>query len=233
MRLLVVTRADSRVKEITKLTHPIIKRFTKQWNADFLVIGPDADCNDCSDWKGRLHYRIMKLYNLFEKYDRIANIDSDTIINKNCPNLFEIVPNGKFGVIFEDKGTRLENRRRRILGIQRAWGDIGWRTGYINTGVSIISQSHREIFKKFKGQYWEGRGYTDVHFGYQLHRLDLEIFELDWHFNHMCMFSERWNESASRFDSYILHYAGKARFPDKGNRSKVRMIRDDIERIYG
>lgn len=231
MNLLMVTRADDRVKDTTDLTHPIIKDFARQWGADFLVLSGDAP--DCSDWKGKLHYRIMKLYGLLEKYDRIMNIDSDTIINKNCPNLFTIVPHDEIGVIFEDKGSRLKSRRRRILGVQAAWGDIGWRTGYVNTGVSLFSPSHREIFKKFEGQYWESHGYTDVHLGYQIHRLGFKLFELDWRFNHMSMFSEKWNGSASRFDSYILHYAGAARFPGKGNRTKAQQIREDVARIYG
>jgi len=47
------------------------------------------------------------------------------------------------------------------------------------------------------------------------------------------MFSEPWNGSPSRFDSYILHYAGGGRFPDKGKQSRVQLIRDDIKKIYG
>lgn len=231
MSLLVVTRADERVKDITALTHPIIKEFARQWSADFLVLSGDAA--DCGDWKSKLHYRIMKLYDLLEKYDRIMNIDSDTIINKNCPNPFAVVPHEKIGVIYEDKGSRLKDRRQRILHVQTAWGDIGWREGYINTGVALFSKLHRKIFRKIKGRYWEGRGYPDVHLGYQIYRMGIEIFELDWRFNHMCMFSEKWNNNASRFDSYILHYAGHARFSDKGTRTKVQQIRDDIARIYG
>lgn len=231
MKRLIVTRADDKVRDITRLTHPIIKRFARKWGADFLVL--DGDEPGLSDWKGKLHYRIMRLYDLFEEYDRIANIDSDTVINKNCPNLFASVPDDKIGVVYEDKGTRQADRRQRIQYVQNAWGDIGWREGYINTGVSVFSRSHREIFRRFEGRYWEGRGYPDIHLGYQIHRLGIEIFELDWRFNHMSMFSEKWNGHASRFDSHILHYAGHAKFPDRGNKIKVQQIAEDIARIYG
>jgi len=229
MRLLMVTRADDKVKEISNLTHPIMRAFAKRWNSDFLTLSENADCND--EW-GRIHYRIMKVYDLLEKYDRVMNIDSDVIINKNCPNLFGIVPYDRIGVVFEDKGTRQRNRRQRIIKIQAAWGDIGWRKDYVNTGVCLVSRLHRAMFRRFEGRYWENQGYTDVHLGYQIQRLGFKIFELDWRFNHMSIFSEVWNGNASRFNSYIIHYAGKGRFPDKGNQTLEQLIKGDIARIY-
>jgi len=60
----------------------------------------------------------------------------------------------------------------------------------------------------------------------------MKIYELSYKFNHMSMFSEKWNGRASRFDSYMLHYAGNAKFPGKGKRSKIQLIKDDIRRIY-
>jgi len=230
MKHLIVTRAADNIREMADLTHPIIRKFAKQWGADFLVLRNDSDCTDEG---GKVHYRIMELYDLFEEYDRIMNIDSDVIINKNCPNLFSMVPYDEIGVIFEDKGSRLNDRRGRINKVQAAWGDIGWREGYINIGISLFSKSHKEIFRKVKGRYWEDRGFPDVHLGYQIHKLGFKICELDWRFNHMTMFSERWNGSPSRFDSHILHYAGQGDFPDRGKRSRVQIIRDDIKRIYG
>jgi len=230
MKLLIATRADNNIKEMTNLTHPIIKRFASQWKADFLILKYIADRTD--KW-GKIHYRIMELYDLLEKYDRIMNLDSDTIINKNCPNLFEIVPYDKVGTMFEDKGRRQQIRWQRIADIQAAWGKIGWKKNYINTGVFLVSKPHAEIFEKFNGKLWTAKGYDDVHLGYQINRLGIEIYELNYKFNHMCMFSEQWNGSPSRFDSYILHYAGHAKFPDKGKRNKVQQIKDDIRRIYG
>lgn len=230
MRFLIVTRADDGIKEMTDLTHPIIKEFARRWDADFFMLNDNADCND---EEAKIYYRIMEIYDLLKIYDRVMNIDSDIIINKDCPNLFELVPNDKIGVIFEDKGSRQKDRRRRILNIQSAWGNIKWKVGYINIGIFLVSRFHGEIFKKFVGRYWESMGYADVHLGYQIHRLSLNIFELHWRFNHMSMFSEIWNGSPSRFDSHIIHYAGAGSFPDKGKRSKIQLIKDDVARIYG
>jgi len=230
MKLLVATRADKNIKKMTDLTHPIIKEFAEKWDADFLVLDHDADCDV---GKGKIHYRIMRFYDLLTEYDRIIHLDSDIIINKNCPNLFNCVPYSEIGTIFEDRGSRLENRRNRIMSVQFEWGMIGWKKGYINTGVFVISQAHREIFRKFKDQYWIRHGFDDVHLGYQIHRLGLKIYKLNYKFNHMTMFSEPWNGNSSRFNSYIIHYAGQGNFPDKDNRTRIELIKDDIKEIYG
>ena len=229
MKLLMVTRADERIQEMAELTHPILRSYAEKWDADFFVLSENFD----SQGWGTVHYRLMRLYDLLDEYDRILNIDTDVIINKNCPNLFEIVPYDEVGVIFEDVGTRKLDRIGRIQSVQLEWGIIGWKKNYINSGVCLVSKPHREIFKRYNGKLWEKHGYADVHFGYQIHRLKLKIFEMDWHFNHMSIFSESWNNRASRFDSHIIHYAGNASFPDKGKRTKAMLIKDDIKRIYG
>lgn len=229
MRLLVTTRADRKIKDMTDLTHPIIKKFAREWKADFSILD---HVSGCDVGNGKHHYRIMKLYDLLSEHDRVLVVDSDVLINKNCPNLFEVVPHEKIGTIYEDRGSRERNRRDRISQIQKKWGNFGWTTGYINTGIFIVSKSHREMFRKINGEYWTRNGFDDVHLGYQIRKLGLKVFELDYKFNHMSMFSEPWNGSPSRFDSYIIHYAGGARFPDKGTRSQVQLMMDDIKEIY-
>ena len=48
----------------------------------------------------------------------------------------------------------------------------------------------------------------------------------------MSMFSESWNGSPCRYNSYVIHYAGQANFPDKGDRSRDDLIKDDFNLIY-
>jgi len=231
MKLLMVTRADDNFRAISELTHPILRRFAKKWGADFLVLSKDFD--SCTSSVGKLLYRFLDVYDLLDEYDRVLNLDSDIVINKNCPDLFEIVSSDKIGAVLEDRGSRLVNRRERILGVQKAWGDVGWREGYINSGVLIASKAHKEIFNKKLGRYWEEVGFDSVHFGYHIHRLGFEIHEMHWRHNHMSIFSEEWNGKPSRFNSHVIHYAGGGRFPDKGNRTLRELIRDDITKIYG
>jgi len=231
MKLLVVTRTDERHKEMAALTHPIMREFAKKWAADFRVLSKDYA--NCTSRKGKILYRLMDIYYLLKEYDRILNLDSDIVINKTCPNLFEMVPADKIGVVFEDKGSRRKSRRIRIRKIQEAWGDIGWRKGYLNGGMVLVSRAHGEIYNNQTGRHWEGLGFAQLHLGYHIHRLGFEIYELDWRFNHMSLFSEKWNGSPSRFNSFIIHYAGRGEFPGRKGRPRIQLIKDDIAKIYG
>ena len=221
---LVVTRADSKIKEMTDLTHPIIKKFADEWGADFSVLSHDPPF--LTDDK-LPHYRILKVKELLDTYDRVVVIDSDVVINKNCPNLFEVVPKEKIGVIYEDKGSRRPARHKVIKDIQKKFGDIGWKENYINDGVIVISREHRIIFEPINQQYWTGWGSDDGHFGYQINKHKIPVHELSFRFNHMSMFSEPWNNRADRRKSYILHYAGGK------IKNRIHTIKQDIRHIYG
>lgn len=237
MKLLFTTIADQNIKEMTEITHPIFKRFAKAWDADFSILDEKYDAIDCPG-TGRIYYRMMEIYNLLKTYDRVLLIDSDMLINKNCPNIFEIVPYDKIGVVFEDKGSSTEDRHKRILESQKIFGNIGWKKGYVNSGCLLVSKIHKDVFQKINGQYYLGRGWNDVLLGYNIHKLGFEVYELPYLFNHLKKFSEKWNGSPSRFDSYIIHYAGKG-IRDKKDifgkkiKNRVQQIKSDYIRIYG
>jgi lipopolysaccharide biosynthesis glycosyltransferase len=228
MKYLVVTRADNNIKGMTDITFPIIKKFCKEWNADFMALDhiPDIMTDD-----NHPHYRIMKIYDLLNDYDRVVSLDSDMIINKSCPNLFNIVPEDCVGSIFEDVGTRANNRKSKIQKIQKKYGDLGWEIGYVNTGLMVVSKMHREIFTPINGSLYTEDGSDDLHIGYQIHKLGFKIYELDYRFNHMTMFSEPECGSKNRFDSFIIHYAGVGIF-DKDIRSRIDQINRDAKIIY-
>jgi hypothetical protein len=232
MKMLVVTRADDRVAEMSALTHPVFQRFADSWGADFEVL--QEDVADIGSY-GRWHYRLNDLYGQFPGYDRICHLDTDMIIMPSCPNLFDEVPVDCIGTVLEDVGSRRAARHNVIRQIQQQYGEIGWRTGWINTGVFVTSRMHNPIFSPFNGQMWEEN--DDPHYGYQIHRLGFKIHEFPYTFNHMSMYSEPWNGSPSRFDSYIMHYAGCARFDNHvGSNScedKLKLLRKDYELVYG
>jgi len=227
MKLAIVTRADKLVQNITSITVPIIQKYCKRVNADFIVLDhqPDIMTDD-----NHPHFRILKLYDLLGDYDRAISLDSDVLITKFCPNLFEEVPYDCIGTIYEDRGTRQENRRDKIKNAQILFGDISWTSGYINTGVLIVSKIHKEIFSSINGKYYTADGSDDVHIGYQIHKLGFRIHELDYRFNHTTMFSEAWNGNKNRFDSFIIHYAGAGIF-DSTVKSRNEQVQKDAEFI--
>ena len=229
MKLLITTRSDERVKHFSDISHPIIKKYADKVGADFMILDhePESDSGD-----GRPHYRIMKHYELHGVYDRILHIDTDMLMMPSCPNLFEHVPYNKIGTIFEDKGSRRQARLNCIVAAQRQFGHIGWSEGYINTGLFLTSKCHKEIYQKINNDFWKGFGSDDVHLGYLIKKHNFDIMELSYHFNHMTMFSEPWNNNANRFYSRIIHYAGKGIF-DEGVSSRHEQMKLDYEKVYG
>ena len=228
---LVVTLSDKSVEEYTRHTIPIIQRFAKQWGAEFLCLdNPDPFFKR----KGFWNYRTRVFYELLSLYDRIIYMDSDIVINKTCPNLFHQVPADTVGLVFEDKGSRKPNRMERIQEVIRTLGpNPNWKEGYLNAGFYVVSSIHKDIFTPINGEWWGGIGYDCNHYCYQIFKQGHKYVDLGYRYNHMCMFSEPWNGSKSRFDSYLIHYAGQANFPDKGNRSRTQLMVDDIAKIYG
>ena len=227
MKLLVTTRADDNIKWYTDFTHPCLQSFAKKWGADFKILPTESPC-DSGD--GKYHYRIVEIKKFLEDYDRVLHLDSDILILPSCPNLFEEIPKDRIGTIFEDKGSREHARHMTMMEAQAKLGYIGWRHNYINTGVFMVSKEHSGIFDPVDGDYWEGIGWDDIHFGYQAHRLGLKIHELPYIFNHMTMFSEPWNGEPDRFNSHIIHYAGAGVF-DAG--PKITQMKNDYIKVYG
>jgi hypothetical protein len=231
-----VTRCDENAKILSDVTHDILKDYAGQWGCDFIVL----DSGEWSDYE-MAHYRILEVGELLEKYERIVVIDTDVLILPGCPNPFETVPEDKIGSIYEDKGSRQAMRQGVIMSIQERFGDVGWEEGYINTGFFVVSRRHADIFQLIDNQYWTGFGFDDALLGFNIHKFGHEVFELEFKWNHMAMFSETWNFSASRFNSYIIHYAGLAQFPDdlsgrgivRDNKleHRLKLIQSDMDRI--
>ncbi len=229
MKLAIVTRADAGVKEITDMTLPIMREYAAFCNADLKILsGPPPVWTD--DQKP--HYRILKNYQLLDIYDRILCLDADMLINKNCPNIFDIVPEDKIGSIYEDVGSRAQDRRFKIKSLQQQWGDVGWKSGYTNAGTFLFSKQHKNIFLPHNGKFFLGWGSADLHLSYNIHKYGFDVHELHYRWNHMTMFSEQWNDNADRFQSNIIHYAGRGVF-DSGIKNKVEQIKNDCRVIYG
>lgn len=244
-KIAVVTRSDDVVKEWSDFTHPLFREYAERCNADFLVISGEPPFWDHDN---QPHYRLLMIYNLLEKYDRILHLDTDMLINKNCPNIFDEVPEDMIGIIYEDVGNRAHDRRNKIQLIQQMWGDVGWTQNYTNAGTFVLSKQHKDIFLPHNNNFWTGPGTADLHMSYNIHKYGFKVKELSFKWNHMTMFSEEWNDNADRFESYIIHYAGRGVFDehdiskealyrhktDTDRQScKVEQAKLDYKKIYG
>lgn len=229
MKKLIVTRADKNIKEMTDLTHPFIKEYAEKCGADFKVLDHDTG----KEYPHPYHYRIMKIGELLNDYDRILNIDSDCLIMPHAVDIFNFAPLGVCCTVFEDVGSRKDMRRELIQRSQEVFEDVGWKEGYINCGFILFDKCHQDIFgpyeNKYRGQdiYWGGFGYPDIHLGFKLREKGHEVLELQHYWNHMTMFSEDWNGCADRFKSFVIHYAGQGIF-DEGVESRLEQIKKDI-----
>jgi hypothetical protein len=226
-KLAVVTRADDNIKKMAYLTHPHIAKYAYLCGADFIVydFNPVVLTSD-----NRPHYRILRGKDDLLIYNRILFIDTDVIISRDCPNIFEEVPYNCIGSVFEDVGTRRIDRRGKIAAMQEKWGDVGWKTGYTNAGVFVVSDCHRGIFDSHDGEYWLEWGSADLHMSYMAHKHGYKFHELSYQWNHMTMFSEEWNGCKNRFDSYIIHYAGAGIF-DCRYKNRYDQMRADMRKM--
>jgi hypothetical protein len=196
---------------MTDITHPVMREYAKKIGADFIILSEKR--------KDSQHYRILDLYKLFDTYDRIISMDSDILITRDCPNVFDIVPEDKIGTVYEDIGSRQMDRRIRIAKAQEQFGDIGWTVGYVNSGVMVFSKCHKELFKE--RELYMDLGYDDVYLGYWMVKLKMPVYQLTLNFNFMRHFEEF---GKNRIEAYIIHYAGSG---FTGNRI------GDIKRDYG
>lgn len=227
-KLLITTRADEGVRHFSGISHPIFKEYANRVGADFQVL---SHLSSCTVGDGKWHFRILKHYDLFEEYDRILHLDTDMLLKPDCPNLFEVVPEDTIGTIYEDVGSRQSHRRNLMTKAQYKFGNVGWFRGYINTGTFMTSKIHKDIFQLIDNQYWTGFGFDDVHLGYLIKKYGFKVTELPYQYNHMAMYSEPWNNNADRFQSHILHYAGRGVF-DHGVSNKIEQMKLDHKRLY-
>ena len=205
MNLLITTRADAVCADWAEITHPIIHRYAERVKADFIVLDEAVDCKEAVGGIGNgvYQYRIMKHYDLHAEYDRILHLDTDMLVAPNCPNLFEEVPYDYIGTIYEDIGSRKPQRIQCMINAQGQFGDIGWRKDYINTGVFITSEIHRDIYQKINGRYFVDWGTDDIHIGYLIKKLGHKVKELSYHYNHMTMY--RYSNMVTSVCNQVIH----------------------------
>lgn len=180
--------------------HKYMQAYAHKIGADFIDID-ESQYSHC-------HYDKFRIYELLEQYDRIIYLDGDILITPESPNLFDIVPQDKFGALYEGKYATDEERQKHHQVILKASQEheiqLPENYKFINAGIMIISKCHRELFAPPQ---------KIVHMEYgdqplmvlRIANSNTEIFDIGPDLNRM-PYLDRLGKP--RTESHIIHYAG-------------------------
>lgn len=199
-RLAVVTLAiGPKVARLAKLTHHLMEGYAEKVGADFVVI-------DKEQIRGpSIHWEKFQLRELFDRYARIAFLDTDLLVMPWCPNLFDIVPPGDFGATLVSKNHTRHDIQ--VSSIQQALGVVpGWVRDYFNTGVMVASCQHRDVFSMSHGAYVDV-DFEQTQINFNVRKLGIPVTDLTYLLNHTA--SAGPDANANKIISGILHYAAK------------------------
>ena len=146
MNLVLTIAIGENYKKIGELTVPTIAAYAKKIGAEFKYL---------------VEQRIAKTYPYWEKfvmgelldsYERIIYFDVDIIIRKDCPNLFEVVPEKELGMYNEGLLTNEEEKKEHLFVMRNVFREYGlpfpavWDGRFYNTGVMIVPQNMKWLF---------------------------------------------------------------------------------------
>jgi lipopolysaccharide biosynthesis glycosyltransferase len=196
-----------KAREYAQYTLPTIQQYAKKIGADYFEISDENRVYPTH----RPTYEKYQMERMLDKYDRIAWIDCDVIVNPDSPNILDDVPYEKMAALFESptysEHDTLRKHTKNCKKMQDKLGDIGWTTGIFNAGIMVISKPHRIIFeggfeKYLPMQNWKWN--DQAIFNYKRVELKIPFHGLDWKWN--CMPYYEGPEKMKQ--SYFLHFAG-------------------------
>ncbi len=198
--------------KIAEYTHPTIKMYASKIGAEFINI-TESTCSTP-------HWDKFKIYDLLNKYERIIYIDTDILVREDCPNLLDIVSIGSFGAFNEAPFTD-----GRAIVFNRALNDYGislnkWDGSYYNTGVMVLSQIHKYLFKKPELEI--PNFYEQSYINIILAKNNVKMHSLPYDFNRMSCMDPY--VGIDRHNAYIIHYAG---FPNIS--TVINIINKDVD----
>lgn len=211
-------------EELKKLTFPSITDYANKIGAQFVHID-QAMINP-----NEVGFEKFQMFKMLSYYDRIIYLDADLIVRKNCPNLFDIVPEDEIGALVESNYWIISpdvDHRQRIIEVQKVLGNIGWTNEYINTGVLVLSKRHKWIFDLRQEQKIIIDLREQTQLNYNIKKLGYWVHDIGQKFNKM-----DFSNPLDRFDAHIIHYAGKGFTPEWHNMElKLNRISSDLEQL--
>lgn len=210
MRKLVLTymMGGAAFDAMGEVSLPYWRRYAAKVGADFRVetrrrlSGADDRLEKCF---AREHLR---------EYDRVLVVDIDMMVRPDCPDLFELVPPGRFAAM--DEGHLYNSyvgdglftdlcATARAYGLTTALDDDYGRL-YLNTGICLFDRSHVGMLTPYRPDAEPGLcGFGDqTIINLRLRQLRPRLFLLPLCFNSMFIY----RTTTSRDSDFILHWAG-------------------------
>ena len=199
MKFAVVTIAiGDKYQKMGEITHPRIKQYADKINADFIIIDKQKISNTTPHWEK------FQLLDFLSQYDRILFLDTDVLIRKNCPNLFDLVPEDKIGMFNECPFVERRDVAMEMCADAYKMKDFRWDGKYYNSGVMIVSKCHRMLFRK--PDFELSNFFEQTYLNMMIQRMKIPIFDLQYFYNRMSCMDKI--SAKDRYESYIIHYAG-------------------------
>jgi lipopolysaccharide biosynthesis glycosyltransferase len=194
------------------ISHPLMQAYAKKIGADFHVFSerlwPDVD----------IRFEKFQMYEVVKNYSRTLFVDTDVMIRNDSPNIFDIVPEGQFGIANEAAffararlGNNFHIRIPRLLklvgSIPAGWK---WNGAYYNSGVMVLDPSFAWIFKdKPEGNLrkadWADQGIVNL----RIVEKGLVVKELPFTFNYMLWGAQIMDKSVTHktacANNYFVH----------------------------
>lgn len=188
-------------KKMANLTIPHMREYAEKIGADFCEIKEATLTEKANNYSA--YWAKFQILDLFHNYERILLLDLDVIVRPHCPNLFDIVPESKLGVLFETDYER--DFSEEIAAQNSRMASIEWKNNeYFNVGVMVVSRCHKSAFTIEDGDDG-GSSYPEQSLlNYKVQKLGIETFHLDYKFNHMHYLNL---DNNNRDLSNIIHYA--------------------------
>lgn len=207
MNLVVTISIGGNYQKIAELTTPPMIDYAHKIGAEFKCITEQKIATTYPYWEKFI------ISDLLNSYNRILYLDVDTLIRKDCPNLFELVPTNEIGLYNEGLLTTAKERLGHVSVIHKAFKEYkqsspqSWDGRFYNTGVMIIPRNMKWLFTKpsheMFSNYWD-QGYLNMTLITQ--NALSNVFDIGYKFNRMYYVDSKVGEHRTK--SYIIHYAG-------------------------
>lgn len=199
--------------------------YCKKYNIDFIVIDKKLPNVKFCVWHKEFVFDFIG-----DKYEKIALVDFDTMVNWNAPNFFNLYEDEFCGILENENLFWIDNSLRAFKSSFSELKDVDIKLSeYINGGVLFFTKSHKQFFEKLKDFYLRNKNSFDnwnvPHTGKEQTILNLYLKKenvnkkyLDFRFNTMRLIKNDWlqynwqlNEDKTPFFikySYIWHFTG-------------------------